>query len=62
MRIIELLSGLEKILNAILQMRNKGGDGLDEQRISIYGHYVRLFVNRAKAMADFFVGGAKYTE
>lgn len=54
-RINGLLSGLEKILNAIAEMRNKGSDahGVGASRISISEHHARLFVNSAMTMADF---------
>jgi len=54
-RINALLSGLEKILNAISEMRNKGSDahGAGSGRIAIEEHHARLFVNSAMTMADF---------
>lgn len=54
-RINELLSGLEKILSAIAEMRNKGSDshGVGAKRINIADHHARLFVNSAMTMADF---------
>ena len=54
-RINGLLSGLEKILNAIAEMRNKGSDahGVGAGRINIAEHHARLFVNSAMTMADF---------
>ncbi|MCU6786271.1 abortive infection family protein [Aedoeadaptatus acetigenes] len=54
-RINGLLSGLEKILSAIAEMRNKGSDshGVGAKRISIADHHARLFVNSAMTMADF---------
>lgn len=54
-RINGLLSGLEKILSAITEMRNKGSDshGIGAKRISISEHHARLFVNSAMTMADF---------
>lgn len=50
-----LLSGLEKILSAIAEMRNKFSDshGVGAKRISISDHHARLFVNSAMTMADF---------
>lgn len=60
-RINELLSGLEKIIDAIAEMRNKSSDahGVGQKRISISEHHARLFVNSAMTMADFIlsVGG-----
>lgn len=54
-RINGLLSGLEKILTAIAEMRNKGSDshGVGAKRINISDHHARLFVNSAMTMADF---------
>jgi hypothetical protein len=54
-RINSLLSGLEKILSAIAEMRNKGSDshGVGSKRIKIASHHARLFVNSAMTMADF---------
>ena len=54
-RVNGLLSGLEKILSAIAEMRNKGSDshGVGAKRINIAEHHARLFVNSAMTMADF---------
>jgi len=54
-RINALLSGLEKILSAISDMRNRGSDahGAGSNRIKIDEHHARLFVNSAMTMADF---------
>lgn len=54
-RINSLLSGLEKILFAIAEMRNKDSDshGVGSKRINIAEHHARLFVNSAMTMADF---------
>ena len=54
-RINGLLSGLEKILSAIAEMRNKGSDshGVGAKRSTIADHHARLFVNSAMTMADF---------
>lgn len=56
-RINALLSGLEKILTAISEMRNKGSDahGAGSGRIAIEEHHARLFVNSAMTMADFIL-------
>lgn len=56
-RINELLSGLEKILNAISEMRNKQGDahGIGSSRLPVPPHYARLFVNSALTMAEFIM-------
>lgn len=54
-RINGLLSGLEKILSAIAEMRNKASDshGVGAKRINISDYHTRLFVNSAMTMADF---------
>lgn len=56
-RINSLLSGLEKILTAISEMRNKGSDahGVGSNRIKIDEHHARLFVNSAMTMAEFIL-------
>ncbi len=56
-RINELLSGLEKILSAISEMRNKESDshGVGSKRINISDHHTRLFVNSAVIMAEFIL-------
>ena len=57
-RINMLLSGLEKIISAIAEMRNKGSDahGLGAKRINISEYHARLFVNSAVTMV---LGGVK---
>ena len=56
-RINGLLSGLEKILTAIAEMRNISGDahGSGTRRIKIKPHHARLFVNSALTMAEFIL-------
>ena len=56
-RINSLLSGLEKILSAISEMRNKGSDshGVGAKRINVEDYHARLFVNSAMTMADFIL-------
>lgn len=56
-RINTLLSGLEKIVSSISEMRNKDSDahGVGAKRIAIDEHHARLFVNAAIAMADFIL-------
>jgi len=56
-RVNSLLSGLEKILSSIAEMRNKGSDahGLGAKRIKIKGHIARLYVNSSATMADFIL-------
>lgn len=59
-RINTLLSGLEKIVASISEMRNKDSDahGVGASRIDIDEHHARLFVNAAMAMADFILSVA----
>lgn len=56
-RINTLLSGLNSIVSAIAEMRNKDSDahGVGANRISIDEHHARLFVNAAMTMADFIL-------
>lgn len=56
-RINMLLSGLEKIVSSIAQMRNAGSDshGLGAKRFIIQEYHARLFVNSAMTMADFIL-------
>lgn len=56
-RINTLLSGLNSIVSAIAEMRNKDSDahGVGANRISIDEHHARLFVNSAMTMADFII-------
>ena len=60
-RINELLSGLEKIIDAIAEMRNVNSDahGVGQRRKSISEHHARLFVNSAMTMADFILSVAE---
>ena len=60
-RINGLLSGLEKILSAIAEMRNKASDshGVGAKRINISDYHARLFVNSAMTMADFVLAVSK---
>ena len=60
-RIKMLLSGLEKILTAITEMRNIDSDahGVGNRRINIKEHHARLFVNSATTMADFILAVEK---
>lgn len=59
-RINTLLSGLNSIVSAIAEMRNKDSDahGVGANRISIDEHHARLFVNSAMTMADFILSVA----
>lgn len=56
-RINGLLSGLEKILTAIAEMRNGASDshGVGQRRLAIEKHHARLLVNSAQTMADFIL-------
>lgn len=56
-RINTLLSGLNSIVSAIAEMRNKDSDahGVGAARISVEEHHARLLVNSAMAMADFIL-------
>ena len=56
-RINTLLSGLEKIVSSIVDMRNNDSDahGVGAKRIAIDEHHARLFVNAAMTMADFIL-------
>lgn len=56
-RINKLLSGLEKIVSSIAEMRNIGSDshGVGDKRFNIEAHHARLFVNSATTMADFIL-------
>ena len=58
-RINTLLSGLEKIVSAISEMRNKDSvaHGVGANRITIEDYHARLFVNSAVTMADFILAG-----
>ena len=57
-RINELLSGLEKIVSSIAEMRNREGDahGVGRRRIGIEDYHARLIVNSAITMAEFLLG------
>lgn len=56
-RINSLLSGLEKIVSSIAEMRNANSDahGVGNRRLSIAEHHARLLVNSAMTMAEFIV-------
>lgn len=59
-RIKTLLSGLNSIVSAISEMRNKSSDahGVGASRINICEHHARLFVNSSMTMADFIISVA----
>lgn len=61
-RINNLLSGLEKILTSISEMRNEQNDahGVGSSRIRIAEHHARLFVNAAIVMADFILSVSEH--
>lgn len=61
-RIKELLSGLEKILKAITEMRNKASDahGVGAKRIKLEERYARLCVNSAITMAEFILAVSEH--
>lgn len=56
-RIKKLLSGLYKIIDGIVEMRNSSSDahGLGTRRMTINEYQARLFVNSAMTMADFIL-------
>lgn len=56
-RINTLLSGLNSIVSAVAEMRNKDSDahGVGAARMPIKEHHARLFVNSSMAMADFIL-------
>ena len=56
-RINKLLSGLEKIVSGLAEMRNNGSDshGLGNKRINISSYHARLAVNSSVTMADFIL-------
>lgn len=62
-RINMLLSGLEKIVSAIAEMRNKSGNshGLGAKGINIDEHHARLFVNAAMTIADFILAVSEHS-
>ena len=63
-RIKTLLSGLEKIVSSIAEMRNNNSDahGVGSQRISISEHHARLLVNSAMTMAEFILSVGNNTK
>ena len=60
-RINTLLSGLNNIVSAVAEMRNKDSDahGVGANRILIKSYHARLFVNVSTAMADFILSVQK---
>ena len=59
-RVNNLLSGLEKIISSIAEMRNAEGDahGVGTRRMGIDEYHARLFVNAATTVADFILSVA----
>lgn len=59
-RINSLLSGFEKIISSITEMRNAEGDahGVGNRRMGIDDYHARLFVNAATTVADFILSVA----
>lgn len=56
-RINSLLSGLEKIVTSVSEMRNNSSDahGVGNRRIGIKDYHARLFVNSATSMSEFIL-------
>lgn len=56
-RINTLLSGLEKIVSSVTEMRNANSDahGVGNRRLNIAEHHARLIVNSAMTMAEFIL-------
>ena len=56
-RILEMLSGLEKIVNAICGMRNTNSDahGVGSARIEIKEREARLIVNTSMTMCEYIL-------
>lgn len=56
-RVKNLITGLNSLVSAIAEMRNKDSDshGVGAKRINIDEHHARLFVNAAMTMADFIL-------
>ncbi len=56
-RINTLLSGLNKIISAIAEMRNENSDshGVGAKRINIEEHHARLMLNSASTVAEFLL-------
>lgn len=60
-RVNGVLSGLEKILSAIAEMRNTASDshGVGLKRIRLSDYHARLFVNSSATMAEFILAVAE---
>ena len=50
-----MLSGLEKIVSSVAEMRNASSDahGVGNRRLNISEHHARLLVNSSMTMAEF---------
>lgn len=59
-RINDLLSGINKIITSISEMRNKNSDshGVGSKRIIIKKHHARLFINSAMTITEFIISVA----
>lgn len=60
-RVNDLLSGLNKIIDSISQMRNNSSDshGVGKKRINIADYHARLYVNAAIMTAEFILSVAQ---
>lgn len=56
-RVNTLISGLNKVISSIAEMRNKNSDahGVGERRVAICDYHARLAVNSAATVADFIL-------
>lgn len=63
-RVRTLISGLNKVISAISDMRNNNSDahGVGERRVSIRDYHARLAVNSAATLADFILSVAEHAE
>ncbi len=60
LRVRTLISGLNKIVSSISEMRNKNSDahGVGERRVAIRDYHARLAVNSSATVADFILSVA----
>lgn len=63
-RVRTLISGLNKVISAITEMRNNNSDahGVGERRVAIRDYHARLAVNAAATVADFILSVAEHYE
>ena len=63
-RVNELLSGLEKILSAISELRNEASDshGVGINRFNMEDYHARLFVNASMTMSDYILSLVKSSD